>query len=174
MAKITKEMIARILAHVGGAANVAQAGNCMTRLRLTLRDESLADSAAIRQIDGVMGVIVSDEQFQVVLGPGKAQTAAEMMNVLLEEAPAAPSLADVAAEKKQALKGKQTSTVQKFLAKFATIFTPLIPGFIAVGLLLGFATLAEQVFVLENAHPNASLVALIGYMKVFRDRKSVV
>lgn len=136
MAKITKEMIARILAHVGGAANVAQAGNCMTRLRLTLRDESLADSAAIRQIDGVMGVIVSDEQFQVVLGPGKAQTAAEMMNGLLEAAPAA-------------------------------IFTPLIPGFIAVGLLLGFATLAEQVFVLENAHPNASLVALIGYMKVF-------
>ena len=89
MAKITKEMIARILAHVGGAANVAQAGNCMTRLRLTLRDESLADSAAIRQIDGVMGVIVSDEQFQVVLGPGKAQTAAEMMNGLLEAAPAA-------------------------------------------------------------------------------------
>jgi len=98
MAKITKEMIARILAHVGGAANVAQAGNCMTRLRLTLRDESLADSAAIRQIDGVMGVIVSDEQFQVVLGPGKAQTAAEMMNGLLEAAPAAaPTLADVAA-----------------------------------------------------------------------------
>ncbi len=114
MAKITKEMIARILAHVGGAANVAQAGNCMTRLRLTLRDESLADSAAIRQIDGVMGVIVSDEQFQVVLGPGKAQTAAEMMNGLLEAAPAAaPTLADVAAEKKQALKGRQTSAVQK-------------------------------------------------------------
>lgn len=71
----------------------------MTRLRLTLRDEQLADSAAIRQIEGVMGVIVSDEQFQV-LGPGKAQTAAEMMNLLLEEASAdAPSLAAVAAEK---------------------------------------------------------------------------
>ncbi len=60
--------------------------------------------------------------------------------------------------------------MQKFLAKFATIFTPLIPGFIAVGLLLGFATLAEQVFVLENAHPNASLVALIGYMKCLQQR----
>lgn len=168
MAKINKEMIARILQHVGGAGNVAQAGNCMTRLRLTLRDESRADSAAIRQINGVMGVIVSDEQFQVVLGPGKAQSAAEMMNALLEDAPAeAPSLADVAAEKKQALKSKQTSGIQKFLAKFATIFTPLIPGFIAVGLLLGFATLAEQIFVLENAHPNATLLALIGYMKVF-------
>ena len=81
MAKINKEMIARILQHVGGAGNVAQAGNCMTRLRLTLRDESRADSAAIRQIDGVMGVIVSDEQFQVVLGPGKAQSAAEIHRI---------------------------------------------------------------------------------------------
>ena len=96
MAKINKEMIARILTHVGGAGNVAQAGNCITRLRLTLRDEQLADSAAIRQIEGVMGVIVSDEQFQVVLGPGKAQTAAEMMNGLMDAAPqAATSLADV-------------------------------------------------------------------------------
>ncbi|MFW0764661.1 PTS N-acetylmuramic acid transporter subunit IIBC [Trabulsiella odontotermitis] len=169
MAKITQEMIARILSHVGGAGNVAQAGNCMTRLRLTLRNDSQADVAAIRQIDGVLGVIVSDEQFQVVLGPGKAHTAAEMMNQLLDAAPAAdnPSLQEMAAAKKQELKGKQTSSVQKFLAKFATIFTPLIPGFIAVGLLLGFATLAEQMFVLENAHPNATLVALIGYMKVF-------
>ena len=58
MAKINKEMIARILQHVGGAGNVAQAGNCMTRLRLTLRDESRADSAAIRQIDG--GLLVQD------------------------------------------------------------------------------------------------------------------
>jgi len=172
MAKITKEMIARLLSHVGGAGNVAQAGNCMTRLRLTLHDNTLTDVAAIRQIDGVMGVIVSDEQFQVVLGLGKAQMAAEMLNHMMESEPplvATPgqSLADVAAAKKQELKGKQTSGVQKFLSKFATIFTPLIPGFIAVGLLLGFATLAEQAFVLENAHPNAVLVEIIGYMKVF-------
>lgn len=172
MAKINKEMIARILTHAGGAENVVQTGHCMTRLRLTLRYDTQADVAAIRQIDGVMGVIVSDEQFQVVLGPGKAQTAAELMNQLLEEAPqgdvsTSASLADVAAAKKQEMKGKQTSSIQKFLAKFATIFTPLIPGFIAVGLLLGFATLMEQIFVLENAHPNAVLVELIGYMKVF-------
>ena len=44
----------------------------MTRLRLTLRDESLADSAAIRQIDGVMGVIVSDEQFRWCSAPANA------------------------------------------------------------------------------------------------------
>ncbi|MCL7651825.1 PTS transporter subunit EIIB, partial [Klebsiella pneumoniae] len=128
MAKITKEMIARILAHVGGAANVAQAGNCMTRLRLTLRDESLADSAAIRQIDGVMGVIVSDEQFQVVLGPGKAQTAAEMMNGLLEAAPAAaPTLADVAAGKKKDGKGTANRTGRGVVAEVGLLSQAPVP-----------------------------------------------
>ena len=151
---------------MGGAANVAQAGNCMTRLRLTLRDESLADSAAIRQIDGVMGVIVSDEQFR---GARPRQGANRRRN---DERPAgggARRRADAGRRRggeKQALKGRQTSAVQKFLAKFATIFTPLIPGFIAVGCCWASPP-AEQVFVLENAHPNASPVALIGYMKVF-------
>lgn len=172
MAKINKEMIARLLSMVGGAGNVVQAGNCMTRLRLTLRNEERADIPTIRQVEGVLGVVVSEEQFQIILGPGRAQTAAEIMNALLEDAPAADiqdsvSLADVASAKKKVLKEKQTSGIQKFLAKFATIFTPLIPGFIAVGLLLGFATLAEQLFVLKSAHPNATLVEAIGYMKVF-------
>ncbi|QFH71562.1 PTS N-acetylmuramic acid transporter subunit IIBC [Enterobacter sp. E76] len=172
MAKITSEMIARITDAVGGGANVAQCGNCMTRLRLTLRDDTRADVAAIRQIPGVLGVIESDEQFQIVLGPGKAQAAAEMMNHYLESTPVetvseSQSLEAIAAQKKQQLKGKQTSSVQKFLAKFATIFTPLIPGFIAVGLLLGFATLAEQIFVLGKPSPNGALVETISYMKVF-------
>lgn len=107
MAKINKEMIARILTLVGGAPNVVQAGNCMTRLRLTLRNEAHADVAAIRQVEGVMGVVVSNEQFQIILGPGKAQTASEIMNLLLEEAPLtqadeaqfSASLADIASAK---------------------------------------------------------------------------
>lgn len=172
MAKITREMIARITQAVGGSANVVQCGNCMTRLRLTLRDNTRADAAAVRQIPGVLGVIESDEQFQIVLGPGHAQTAAEMMNQSLESAPTddpgeASSLQAIAAGKKQQLKSRQTSGVQKFLAKFATVFTPLIPGFIAVGLLLGFATLAEQLFVLGKPSPNGALVETISYMKVF-------
>ena len=44
MAKINKEMIARILTHVGGAGNVAQAGNCMTRLRFVVKDDARVDS----------------------------------------------------------------------------------------------------------------------------------
>ncbi|EGR1893373.1 PTS N-acetylmuramic acid transporter subunit IIBC [Vibrio vulnificus] len=177
MAKITQTMISQLLAAVGGSSNVSKCGNCMTRLRLTLANNGVADQAVIKQIPGVMGVVESDEQFQIILGPGKAQQAAELMNKLIESvingdvqeqaiASDANDLSSVAAEQKKQMKSKQTSAVQRFLSKFATIFTPLIPGFIAAGLLLGFATLLEQMFVLEQT-PSQFMLDLIAYMKVF-------
>ncbi|EJE8734072.1 PTS N-acetylmuramic acid transporter subunit IIBC [Vibrio vulnificus] len=177
MAKITQTMISQLLAAVGGSSNVSKCGNCMTRLRLTLANNGVADQAVIKQIPGVMGVVESDEQFQIILGPGKAQQAAELMNKLIdsvingdvqEQAIASDTndLSSVAAEQKKQMKSKQTSAVQRFLSKFATIFTPLIPGFIAAGLLLGFATLLEQMFVLEQT-PSQFMLDLIAYMKVF-------
>ncbi|CAH1540092.1 N-acetylmuramic acid-specific PTS enzyme IICB component/anhydro-N-acetylmuramic acid transporter [Vibrio jasicida] len=175
MAKITSNTVSQLLAAVGGSNNVSKCGNCMTRLRLSLTNNSLADQSVIKQIPGVMGVVESDEQFQIILGPGKAQQAADMMNKLIDslisgdsEEPDAPQqdLSAVAAEQKKQMKSKQTSAVQRFLSKFATIFTPLIPGFIAAGLLLGFATLLEQIFVLDQT-PSQFMVDLISYMKVF-------
>ncbi|AVX01729.1 PTS N-acetylmuramic acid transporter subunit IIBC [Vibrio vulnificus] len=177
MAKITQTMISQLLAAVGGSSNVSKCGNCMTRLRLTLANNGVADQAVIKRIPGVMGVVESDEQFQIILGPGKAQQAAELMNKLIESvingdvqeqaiASDANDLSSVAAEQKKQMKSKQTSAVQRFLSKFATIFTPLIPGFIAAGLLLGFATLLEQMFVLEQT-PSQFMLDLIAYMKVF-------
>ena len=175
MAKITASMIQEILTAIGGKGNVIKCGNCMTRLRLTLQDDNLADRDSLKRIVGVMGLVESDDQFQIVLGPGKAQTAAEMMNSMLEKEPGEAGdisnqqtdLKDVASAHKQQLKKKQTSAAQRFLSKFATIFTPLIPGFIAAGLLLGIATLLEQLFVLGHATPNTHLLDLIAYMKVF-------
>ncbi|KLO03281.1 PTS system N-acetylmuramic acid transporter subunits IIBC, partial [Morganella morganii] len=172
MAKISQSTIIQILDAIGGPGNVAHSGNCMTRLRLTLNNTQLADKIAIRKIEGVLGVIESDEQFQIVLGPGKAQTAAELMQKHLDEhvpgsEPDSRSLKEIAADQKQHLKEKQTNPVQRFLAKFATIFTPLIPGFIGVGLLLGFATLFESLWVTGNPAPNSTLVEVLSYMKVF-------
>ncbi|ENM5739037.1 PTS N-acetylmuramic acid transporter subunit IIBC [Vibrio mimicus] len=172
MAKITQTMMAQVLSLVGGSGNVAKCGNCMTRLRLTLNNSALADHAALKQIAGVMGVVESDAQLQIILGPGKAQTAADMMNALIESgeniAPAATDadLSTIAAEQKKQMKSKQTSAVQRFLSKFATIFTPLIPGFIAAGLMLGIATLLEQIFVVGQT-PSVFMVDLIAYLKVF-------
>lgn len=56
------------------------------------------------------------------------------------------------------------SAVQRFFSQFSTIFVPLIPGFIAAGLLLGLAS------VLEQSLSSAILPAwasMIGYLKLF-------
>lgn len=53
-----------------------------------------------------MGVVESDAQLQIILGPGKAQTAADMMNALIESgdnvAPAVSEadLSTIAAQRK--------------------------------------------------------------------------
>ncbi|MDQ2193083.1 MULTISPECIES: PTS N-acetylmuramic acid transporter subunit IIBC [Vibrio] len=173
MAKITSNMIAKLLSAVGGSGNIGKCGNCMTRLRLTLNNTALADQALLKTLPGVMGVVESDQQLQIILGPGKAQTAADMMNEMIANGDGTETdmavtadLSAIAAEQKKQMKSKQTSGVQRFLSKFATIFTPLIPGFIAAGLLLGFATLLEQMFVIDQS-PSQFMLDLITYMKVF-------
>ncbi|MBW7984462.1 PTS N-acetylmuramic acid transporter subunit IIBC [Enterobacillus tribolii] len=174
MAKITEAMMTQILQLVGGAHNVAVCGNCMTRLRLTLKNRASADHGGLKKIPGVMGVIDGDDQLQIVLGPGKAQTASEMMNALLSRQPSATSdaapaadLGALASANKKQMKARQNSAVHNFLTKFATIFTPLIPGFIAAGLMLGVATLLQQTLAMEGTTPAAWLTGLIGYLKVF-------
>ncbi|SUG37225.1 PTS system N-acetylmuramic acid transporter subunits EIIBC [Salmonella enterica subsp. arizonae] len=97
----------------------------------------------------------------------KAQRAADAMNALLANSgETLMQAADIAAKTKSQLKAKQTSGVQQFLSKFATIFTPLIPGFIAAGLLLGIATLIGTVMHLP-ADAQGMLADALNLMKVF-------
>lgn len=174
MAKITVSMIEQILHFTGGRENIVICGNCMTRLRLTLKDREQIHIDSLKQIPGVMGVVNGDDQLQIILGPGKAQTASEMMNAMLtSDAPQTQSskqsidLQELASQNKQQMKSKQKSAVHNFLTKFATIFTPLIPGFIAAGLLLGISTLLQQTLIVEGVTSASWLTGLIAYLKLF-------
>lgn len=173
MSKINQHMISQIIAAVGGTQNIRSNGNCMTRLRLGLFDNSLTDYATLKAIDGVMGVVDGDNQLQIILGPGKAQTAKDLVEVQLHNTPSASDsaqnndLAYITKANKDQIKSRQNGAIKGFFAKFATIFTPLIPGFIAAGLLLGIATLIEQNVILTDTSPNLLLVDSVSYIKVF-------
>lgn len=173
MTKIHRGMINQIIVAVGGYDNIIHYGNCMTRLRLGLLDYNLVNHDQIKQINGVLGVVNSADQLQIILGPGKAQTAKEFMENILKNDDTSSSkehqqtLNEVAKAQKSQLQSKQNSAVQVFFAKFATIFTPLIPGFIAAGLLLGIATLLEQKFTMGTEEHSIVLVDIINYTKVF-------
>ena len=62
----------------------------MTRLRLNLNDGSQIDQSLIKRIPGVLGVVGTAEQLQIVLGPGKVQQVATEMQKLLSAEPMTP------------------------------------------------------------------------------------
>ena len=51
-----KELAADIVAHVGGKENVTGLRHCFTRLRFNLADDKKADTAYLKNRDGVISV----------------------------------------------------------------------------------------------------------------------
>ncbi len=57
-----------IIQNVGGKGNVNSVTHCVTRLRFKLKDESLANKEVLESTDGVIKVIQSAGQYQIVIG----------------------------------------------------------------------------------------------------------
>ena len=72
MAKYT-DFCNQILENVGGKDNVSGAVHCMTRLRLTVKDQSKVNVDGIKAIKGVLGSQFSGGQFQVIIGQHVSQ-----------------------------------------------------------------------------------------------------
>lgn len=68
MANQYEELAKDILKHVGGEENVRDIRHCITRLRFRLKDESKADTEYLKKRDGVVTVVQSGGQYQVVIG----------------------------------------------------------------------------------------------------------
>lgn len=57
-----------ILNYVGGKDNVNSLTHCITRLRFKLKEESIAQDEALKNLEGVVTVMKSAGQYQVVIG----------------------------------------------------------------------------------------------------------
>ena len=57
-----------ILQNVGGKANISTVTHCITRLRFNLKDESKANTDVLNSTEGVVTVMQSGGQYQVVIG----------------------------------------------------------------------------------------------------------
>ncbi|MCY7857149.1 PTS transporter subunit EIIC [Bacillus sonorensis] len=76
---------ADILQHIGGKENVMSCENCMTRLRLRLADNSLADEAKLKRA-GAHGVIkIGRHDIQIVVGPDAANVKRELQTLIERE-----------------------------------------------------------------------------------------
>ncbi|KQB06286.1 PTS sugar transporter subunit IIA [Vibrio metoecus] len=123
--------------HIGGFENVATLTNCMTRVRLVLKDRSQFNMQALREVEGIKGVVDAGEQYQIIVGMG---TAAKVTGVLQKRMSGrgvkAQTSAPVAA---------QPFSVRRALNTLAAIFVPTIPALIGCGLVLGLVNIFKLV-----------------------------
>ena len=122
MAKNITELAKTILEKVGGEDNVNSLIHCATRLRFNLKDEEKADTEGLKKTEGVIDVIQSGGQYQIVIGPDVA----DVFRKINELAQFVSSEGAVEEEK-----GK----VAKVLDTFAGMFVPITPVMAGAGMI---------------------------------------
>ena len=124
MAKDYAKMACQIIEKVGGRDNIQTVTHCITRLRFVLKDESKADVEAVNQVEGVIKVLRSGGQFQVVIGTHVT----DVFKVIKDQ-----NLAPVVGENAESEEKKKFSV----LDVIGSVFMPIMGGMMATGLLKG-------------------------------------
>lgn len=144
-----EQLLQLILDNVGTQDNVISANNCMTRLRLHVKEDAKIDEEGLKKIEGVMGIVHDQKAYvEVVVGPGLCRKLADLC--LEKGIPSAADNTNVSTDNdwkanKEAIKSTQKQSKIKTLMKtVGEIFIPLIPGIIAAGICAGVATLIAQ------------------------------
>ena len=120
-------LAADLLTRVGGAGNVRALSHCATRLRFALKDESKAATDAIKNTGGVVTVVQSGGQYQVVIGNDVPEVYAELMKLL-------PDLADDSDD--DPASGR--NLLDAFIALISGIFSPMLWTLAGTGLFKAF------------------------------------
>ncbi|EFE95829.1 PTS transporter subunit EIIC [Serratia odorifera] len=161
----TTALATQILAGIGGEGNILKLENCMTRVRVEVSDEQRLDLALLKKLDGVKGYIKQGDQHQFIVGPGAAAKVVDAMQALLGSAPPV-SAADDISRNKAAAKARYAAPMSDALKKLADVFIPLIPAFIASGLITGIINILKRPDIAGDialSYPNVlGLLAVFG------------
>ncbi|PXV89030.1 PTS system beta-glucoside-specific IIA component (Glc family) /PTS system beta-glucoside-specific IIB component (Glc family) /PTS system beta-glucoside-specific IIC component (Glc family) [Lachnotalea glycerini] len=131
-----------IIQNVGGKSNIVSLTHCITRLRFKLKDESKANTDMLKSTDGVVTVIQSGGQYQVVIGnhvPDVYQAVCEVGHIQSQ----------VSSDEEE---NDNQNLFNKFIAIISAVFTPFLGVLGACGMIKGFNAL----FVALNFYPNTS------------------
>lgn len=128
-----KHTARRIIALLGGDANINSVFHCITRLRFSLKDNDKPDREGLMQLDGIMGVNLSGDQFQVIIGNKVSQ----VMKAIQDEIPR------LAADEKsdEKVEEKRRNPVSLAFEVISGIFSPIIPAIAGAGILKGVLSL---------------------------------
>lgn len=83
--KNINQFLSQILTYVGNKENVEDYTNCITRLRITVKDINKVDMNKIQEISNPYRVLMNENQLQIMLGPGLVHKGKENFKELLEK-----------------------------------------------------------------------------------------
>ncbi|ULT54905.1 beta-glucoside-specific PTS transporter subunit IIABC [Neobacillus drentensis] len=141
-----------ILELVGGKENVNSVFHCVTRLRFKLKDENKAKTEGIKNLDGVVTVMKSGGQYQVVIGNHVPDVYAAVLEV--------GGLSGVS-ESASNSDGK-VGLGAKFIDMISGVFTPILGVLAATGMLKGLAALFLALHLVEATSGTYNLLNIAG------------
>ena len=141
--------LARIIVqNVGGKGNIKSLTHCFTRLRFVLKDEGKANEEMLKKTDGIVNIVKSGGQFQIVIGthvPDVYEAVAQVAHLDVQTAGDEDD-------------GKKSS----ILDVFSGIFLPTIGLLCACGIVKGLLVLLTTLGVLSTESGTYQILYAIG------------
>ncbi|SCH87841.1 EIIBCA-Bgl [uncultured Clostridium sp.] len=117
-----------IIFNVGGKENISSLSHCITRLRFKLKDESIANDNVLKNMDGVVTVMKSGGQYQVVIG----NHVPDVYSVVCDLAGLGGDTSD------NSESDSPKGIFNKFIDIISGVFQPILGVMCAAGMIKGF------------------------------------
>lgn len=128
-----EDLSKKIIDGVGGKDNVKSVVHCTTRLRFKLKDESIAKTDVLKETDGVITVVQSGGQYQVVIGNNVADVYETLIQV--------GGFSDGGSVPDDYGEEENMSVFDRFIDLISGIFTPMLGVLCAAGMIKGFVAM---------------------------------
>ena len=151
-----EDLAKSIVKNVGGESNVISLAHCITRLRFKLKDESKANTDALKAMDGVVTVIQNGGQYQVVIG----NEVADVYDTILE----VTGIQGLAPQAGSAEEDKNSNVLDKFIDLISGVFQPVLSVLIATGMIKGFSALFTAMGIVAKDSGTAQMLNILGDM----------
>ena len=147
-----------VIEGVGGKDNVIDVSHCITRLRFHLKDASKADTDGLKETKGVIDVVESGGQYQVVVGP----MVEGIYNDLLEIGGFSAQAA-IEVNEDPDLVDEKTDPFSKLLGLISSIFQPILGVLMAGGFIVSMLSLICAFWPDFKATTTYTVIYGIGY-----------
>ena len=151
-----EQLSKEIIRNIGGEENVNTVWHCVTRLRFNLKDESKANTDALKKVDGVMDVIQRNGQYQVVIGTHVEDVYHDLVKV---GGFASKAEGEVPADSED---GQSRGLVSAFMDLLMAIFQPVLGLLSASGMIKAVLALLTVTGVLAKTDGTYIILSAAG------------